>query len=355
MAVFRSRNAEMPTWYRGLAIAIAAVLLLTTVGLLNEHRAQDKSADHPVLPPPPSALTVQPDTSVVPLSGTPIDIASNGPYLYVLTSRPEALDELVRIGPTNRQQVLRRVLVADTSYRIILDGTSGRVWLLQHGPQPALTTLKEFDPLTLKMVHEASAPALITNAVALRGRLYLAAASGIYGMSFDDTRSQKIAVFGDMAVSSMVADPTRDQLIALSPHGRGSTLAVLDAEAGTYRSLDLDVQHASLALVFVYLWVAGTDEKGTPLLVNLDPQKLRITSSVRLAAADPVPTIWAGDTVIWISGTRSLVCRDARTGNTLTVAPNLTGPVVPSNGYAYSLGPQFMRALDLSRTRCYQG
>lgn len=223
------------------------------------------------------------------------------------------------------------VAAAQSSARLLLDPSDGRLWVVEQGVRPA--RLLEFDAATLRPTRDVTVDVAIQDAAVMYGHLYLASSAGLDDLVPGALAPMRLgAVHG--SVSAVAADPARRRVLVLDD---SSPVAVSVMSAGrvTARRIFGKLNQGSIAVVGDDIWVAGSGDYGA-VMARLDPATLAPlqTSPVALEAKGLAVSSGARD--LWVSATGAgLWCLDARSGTVLVQWHSATAPVTSRTGAAY--------------------
>lgn len=352
-----------PNRSRGRAVlaALATLLLLIGVSLINKHRqhALDKALPTPApapvndfQPAPLRGGLASPEIGSLRVDGTPIDLAAGG-YLLALTKAPS---RIYRLAP---QQPLGWVAERDVdpgSYRLVLDGLQLKLYLLGH--QTGGTSIRRIDPLSLATVNQLSVPFDVRDAVASFDTLWLATDDAVYSVPISPgaaASAPRLIVQG--AVQALAIDELDERVMVALASSGGTTLRsfAFDSDApGPTAFVRLD--RVSLAVVSDDVWVAGTGPNARGGLLHFDSATLhpRIAGPYQIYGI--TTEIWPGDLAVWVAGDAELVCLARSDGALLASSDvDVSGRLVTAQQFAFALDDDSIQVLDVSETPCYRG
>jgi hypothetical protein len=344
------RRSPRPVRLLGVLVVIGILVL---VGVINRHRSADNArrpnAAIPSLTPPrPPTRLPAPTISDVALPGAVLDIAARAPLMYALTSGPSTL---VRIAPERPPVVIGTAPTSTSSYGLVLDDQTSRVWVLSHRGKDS-TEILQYDPLSLSPIESIVIRSVVTAAMGFDLRLWLGTAAGLYVV--EDGSAMPVRVPGaDGRITAIQQDPPRDRVLVSREAAGGIDVLAVDSQSRkiVLRSW-LPIRNSSMALVLNNLWIGGTANDRRAVLLHLDVASLRLLGSEPRGTDADRSVLWPGDTVIWASIGPRLFCLSPRDGSTLTSTTSMSGPVVPSLGDAYAIGGRSLHVLELGRTGC---
>jgi hypothetical protein len=338
---------EHPITPRRIAAAAALAVLLLSVGTINAHR----SGWH--APPPPDLSHQQTLLRELigvrlALAGSPLDLASSGPLLYVLTANPSRLTRLIT-DPS--PLVVQAAPVDADAYKVAIDQDSHRLFVFRHDGT-SRTIIAEYDPLGLSLVSERAVPLEVVAVTAFEDRLWLGAANGLYVVDFAPGSLRKVPDIQGRVAG--VASSTAGDRVLVATQGKGhnselSAVQVETEEPAIQRTIPFS--QLSMAVVGIELWAAGAAADGTGAALHLNSEFLNGSMTPSITARRAI-TVWPGNTVIWARTGRKLTCISASDGNTLAAGSTVSGPVVPSIGYAFALFDNSVFSFDLANSAC---
>ncbi|MGX7682021.1 hypothetical protein ACSMXN_24315 [Jatrophihabitans sp. DSM 45814] len=343
-----------------VVIALALLVVLIGVGLVNHNRAQTKTAQ-PTVAPSAKVHRDSPAVAPIALPGRAVDLVSGGDMVFALTASPPMLTRLEPLAP---HAVLATAIVPTGAVQLVLDSQTNRLWTLQR-EGPRQTVVYEYDPLSLSQLSRQTVDVGVTTAVAYNSQLWLGTDRGLYLLPVENgadsssssaehnARPQPVKGL-NTSVRSLVFDPASDRVIASTAAGSVSTLTTIDGSSFHVLVVrQVPIGEISFAWTEHGLWAAGSRPEGSGIIDLIDPVTLQVIAtapSTRLL--DGSIAVWPGDGVFWSVEKGIVSCLSARTGGTLTTTTDLSAPVVPGLGVAYAIGSQTVQVLDLTDTDC---
>jgi len=247
--------------------------------------------------------------------------------IYSLTAEPAQLTR--QDGSRSPVRVIPPLGATD----LLVDRSTGRLWVFAaaDGDGP---TASSYDLDTLARLSVVRLPSHVNSAAVLGDAIWLGTDGGVYVLRRGATAAALVSrAWPD--VVSIVADPARDQLIAVTISMPAQLLRI--TPSGTIgRIAQLPTGRSSLAVVDGAMWVAGFGP--TRHVFRLDPDAwnanpLEVDHVVGAGAA-----ISPGHHVVWLSYAAGVSCLDAQTGATMARWPGLSGPIAARRGILYSMG-----------------
>lgn len=336
-------------WISGLGLA--AVLLISLLIATSKNDRKPTATPTPLITPTTSATrgvinpvngVGLPHVRVGPSSGDPVlDVAVLGRTVWVLQA--DAL-HVARPGGTVRIQLPAALQQA----QLITDVPGRLVWLVANG------IARAYDARSAQIVFGARVPTF-TAVAAMQRRLFIAVGLDVIGLG-PGAGPQRI-VSTQVPITLLVADPTRERLIASYQSGPSELFAVVPRAHGparVERSVTIRSVEATVVAAAGAIWLAGFST-GDGVLMRLDARTLRpaLRPSFDTLFGSGAQLVGAGTSSIWVRTSdtgNQLFCLDAATGRLMQSW--LLAGTVASSGHRAVLGSTFgPLVLDLGRCR----
>ncbi|HZZ96996.1 MAG TPA: hypothetical protein VFE19_08275 [Jatrophihabitantaceae bacterium] len=351
-----AERRPLPRWAVLACVAVAAVAAITVT--------QNNSASHkqlvtpspsptlfpsfPALHRAPVGLDVDSAVGAPVLAGPTLDVALAGDTSWVL--QPHALVMIVR----NRAEHTVRIpgpSLARSSAKLVLDVPTGVLWIVERGVSHG--RVLEYDVVRLRLMRHWQPVAVISDAAALDGQLFLTSGDQLFDVATG--RPPVTAASVQTILGGVIADPARHRLLM---YGSGANTQVwpitLTAQGRSVvgHPAVVALSKATVGVAQGSVWIGGF-AVDRPVLTRLDPRTLQPTTESPIdAALQPGAVIVAsGVVVIWVrdSGGARLRCIDAVTGVQLQ-AWMINGAV--ASGGAHGLVATTYGAVPLELSAC---